>query len=64
MMKESANVALTWERTHVDQLAGVEAGLDDATDVHVHLAEAARSKDGPSAGVTWRHLLPLPSFPR
>ena len=33
------------------RLSGV-AGFDDSTDVHVHLAEAARGKDGSSAGVT------------
>ena len=49
---ESANVALTWVRSNADRLAGVDAGLDEGTDVHVHLAEASRGKDGPSAGVT------------
>ena len=52
VMPESANVALTWVRSNADRLAGLDVGLDDATDVHVHLAEAARSKDGPSAGGT------------
>ena len=51
MMRESANVAMTWVRSHAERLAGA-ARFDDTTDVHVHLAEAARWKDGPSAGVT------------
>ena len=51
MVTESANVALTWVRSNADRLAGLGPGLNDATDVHVHLCEAARSKDGPSAGV-------------
>ena len=51
MMRESADVAMTWMRSYADRLSGV-AGFDDSTDVHVHLAEAARGKDGPSAGVT------------
>ena len=49
---ESANVALTWVRSNADRLAGVDAGFDEGADVHVHLAEASRGKDGPSAGVT------------
>ena len=51
-MTESANVALTWVRTNAGRFAGVDAGFDDATDLHVHLPDAARSKDGASAGVT------------
>ena len=50
LLRESANVALTWVRANAERLVGV-AGPDDSTDVHVHLAEAARSKDGASAGV-------------
>ena len=52
MMTESANVALTWVRSNAPRLAGVDAGFDEGADVHVHLAEASRGKDGPSAGVT------------
>ena len=52
MTRESANVAMTWVRSHAERLAGA-ARFDDTTDVHVHLAEAARWKDGPSAGVHW-----------
>ena len=52
LMRESANVALTWARSNLDRLAGA-VRLDDSTDVHVHLAEAARSKDGASAGGRW-----------
>ena len=51
-MTESANVALTWVRTNAGRFAGVDASFDDATDLHVHLPDAARSKDGASAGVT------------
>ena len=39
-----------WVRSHAERLAGA-ARLDESTDMHVHLAEAARWKDGPSAGV-------------
>ena len=49
---ESANVALTWVRSNAARLAGVDAGFNEGADVHVHLAEASRGKDGPSAGVT------------
>ena len=51
-MTESAKVALTWVRTNAGRFAGVDAGFDDAADLHVHLPDAARSKDGASAGVT------------
>ena len=51
-MTESANVALTWVRTNTGRFAGAAASFDDATDLHVHLPDAARSKDGASAGVT------------
>ncbi len=51
IVTESVNVALTWVRSNADRLAGLGAVLDDATDLHVHVGEAARSKDGPSAGV-------------
>ena len=50
LMRESVDVALTWVRANAARLVGA-AGPDDSTDVHVHLAEAARSKDGASAGV-------------
>ena len=50
MMRESANVAMTWVHSNAQRLAGA-AGVDDSTDVHMHLPEAARWKDGPSAGV-------------
>lgn len=42
---------MTWVRSHAKRLCGA-ARLDDSTDVHVHLAEAAKLKDGPSGGVT------------
>lgn len=51
-MMESANVALTWLRSNASRLAGVDAGFEEGVDVHVHLTEASRGKDGASAGVT------------
>ena len=51
LLRESVDVALTWVRANAERLVGA-AGPDDSRDVHVHLAEAARSKDGASAGIT------------
>ena len=38
MTRESANVAMTWVRSHAERLVGA-ARFDDTTDVHVHLAK-------------------------
>jgi ATP-dependent Lon protease len=50
VMKESANLALTWLRSHAS--ADMKRHLIEKTDVHVHFPAGAISKDGPSAGVT------------
>jgi ATP-dependent Lon protease len=48
VMKESAQIALSWVRAHKDQL-----GVDDVHGTfHVHVPAGAIPKDGPSAGVT------------
>src|SRR6478672_1809859 len=50
VMKESAQIALSYVRSHAGEL-----GLDPATldrSVHVHVPAGAVPKDGPSAGVT------------
>jgi ATP-dependent Lon protease len=49
VMKESARAALSWVRTHIDEL---NVSVDfDKVDVHLHVPAGAVSKDGPSAGV-------------
>jgi ATP-dependent Lon protease len=49
VMKESARAALSWVRTHVDELG---IGPDfEKVDIHLHVPAGAVSKDGPSAGV-------------
>ena len=50
VMKESARAALSWVRTHVEDLS---IALDfEKTDIHLHVPQGAVSKDGPSAGVS------------
>ncbi|HSE45157.1 MAG TPA: endopeptidase La, partial [Gemmatimonadales bacterium] len=51
VMKESAQTALSWVRSHVAEL-GVRSDYWDTSDIHVHVPAGAIPKDGPSAGVT------------
>ena len=50
VMKESARIALSYVRSHRDDLA-IPAGADRRS-VHVHFPAGAVPKDGPSAGIT------------
>jgi ATP-dependent Lon protease len=51
IMQESAQAALSWVRSHTDQL-GVPATWFSEHDIHIHVPAGAVPKDGPSAGVT------------
>lgn len=58
VIKESAELALSWVKAHAYDLYITKArGQDplkqaiDAVDVHMHLPAGAQRKDGPSAGV-------------
>jgi ATP-dependent Lon protease len=50
VMKESAQIALSYVRAHASEL-GLPAGALDGN-IHVHVPAGAVPKDGPSAGVT------------
>jgi ATP-dependent Lon protease len=50
VMKESAQAALTLVKAKAGEL-GVDVGLFENSDVHIHVPAGAIPKDGPSAGV-------------
>jgi ATP-dependent Lon protease len=51
VMKESAQIALSWVRAHGDDLEVSTGDLHDKS-FHVHVPAGAIPKDGPSAGIT------------
>ncbi|KAG9142706.1 hypothetical protein Leryth_005467 [Lithospermum erythrorhizon] len=55
VIKESAQIALTWVRGRATELkfaSALETNLMEGRDIHIHFPAGAVPKDGPSAGVT------------
>jgi ATP-dependent Lon protease len=50
VMQESAHAALSWVRSHAEEL-GVDPKWFQENDVHIHVPAGAVPKDGPSAGL-------------
>jgi ATP-dependent Lon protease len=51
VMKESATLAYEYLKAHSDIL-GIDSGIFNKWNVHIHVPEGATPKDGPSAGIT------------
>jgi ATP-dependent Lon protease len=67
-IKESAELALSWVKTHSYDLGITSKRAQDPLripsammDVHLHLPAGAQKKDGPSAGVAMVCRRPFPT---
>ena len=52
VMKESANIALSWVRRYAIQKRLCTSDWFEKNFIHLHIPEGATPKDGPSAGIT------------
>lgn len=52
VMKESAQLALSWIKSHVSQYPVIPPSSFNKLDFHIHFPSGAVPKDGPSAGIT------------
>lgn len=51
IIKESAQIALSYIKSHADEL-NIDYNIITNNDIHIHMPEGSQPKEGPSAGIT------------